>query len=180
MQSVVTMTELLERAIARLQALPESEQDAIASMILEEIADDLNGDVAPTDWVSHQQDFQGQPAIIRTERGLSISGTRITIYDVMDYLKADYPPKLIREKLCLNTAQINSALAYIETNKADVEAEYQDCLKTAAEIRQYWEEKNHERFAQIAATPHKADQEAIRAKLKAWKERLDAEHELSN
>jgi hypothetical protein len=34
------MTELLERAIARLQTLPESEQNAIASMILEEIEDE--------------------------------------------------------------------------------------------------------------------------------------------
>lgn len=27
-----------------------------------------------------------EPAIIRTERGLTISGTRITLYDLMDYL----------------------------------------------------------------------------------------------
>jgi hypothetical protein len=38
------MTELLERAIARLQALPESEQNAIAAMILEEIEDDRRWD----------------------------------------------------------------------------------------------------------------------------------------
>lgn len=38
------MTELLEREIARLQALPESEQDAIASIILEEIEDDRHWD----------------------------------------------------------------------------------------------------------------------------------------
>ena len=42
-----------------------------------------------------------QSSIIRTERGLTITGTRITLYDVMDYLKAQYPPKLIREKLGL-------------------------------------------------------------------------------
>lgn len=41
--------------------------------------------------VSHNQ-----PAIIRTERGLTISGTRITLYDVMDYVTAQYPPKFIR------------------------------------------------------------------------------------
>lgn len=29
-----------------------------------------------------------QATIIRTERGLTISGTRITLYDVMDFLKA--------------------------------------------------------------------------------------------
>ncbi|NJP11281.1 MAG: hypothetical protein HC866_18875 [Leptolyngbyaceae cyanobacterium RU_5_1] len=40
------MTELLERAIARLQTLPESEQDAIALMILEEIEDERRWDEA--------------------------------------------------------------------------------------------------------------------------------------
>ncbi len=40
------MTELLERAIAKLKTLPASEQDAIAPMILEELEDDLNWDRA--------------------------------------------------------------------------------------------------------------------------------------
>ncbi len=44
----------------------------------------------------------GQSAIIRTERGLTIAGTRITLYDVMDYLKAQYPPKLIVGKNLLH------------------------------------------------------------------------------
>jgi len=35
----------------------------------------------------------GQVAIIRTDRGLAIAGTRITLYDVRDYVKAQYPPK---------------------------------------------------------------------------------------
>ena len=38
------MTELLERAIARLQTLPASEQDAVAAMILAEIEDDRRWD----------------------------------------------------------------------------------------------------------------------------------------
>ncbi len=38
------MTELLERAIARLQTLPDSEQDAIASIILEELEDERHWD----------------------------------------------------------------------------------------------------------------------------------------
>ena len=41
---MVAMTELLERAIARLKTLPVDEQDAIASMILEELEDDLRWD----------------------------------------------------------------------------------------------------------------------------------------
>ncbi len=38
------MTELLERAIARLKTLPASDQDAIAAMILEELEDELRWD----------------------------------------------------------------------------------------------------------------------------------------
>jgi uncharacterized protein (DUF433 family) len=115
----------------------------------------------------------GRASIIRTERGLTIAGTRITLYDVMDYLKAQYPTKLIREKLCLNDEQVNSALAYIDSHQTEVEAEYQEGLKTAEEIRKYWEEQNRERFARIASTPPKPGQEALRAKLQAWKERID-------
>ncbi|HBB30441.1 MAG TPA: hypothetical protein DDZ80_22530 [Cyanobacteria bacterium UBA8803] len=40
------MTELLERAIAKLKTLPASEQDAIAAMILEELEDELRWDAA--------------------------------------------------------------------------------------------------------------------------------------
>ncbi len=36
--------------------------------------------------------------IIQTERGTSIAGTRITLYDVLDYLKADYSRHDIAEK----------------------------------------------------------------------------------
>jgi uncharacterized protein (DUF433 family) len=117
----------------------------------------------------------GQSAIIRTERGLAIAGTRITLYDVMDYLKAQYPPKLIREKLCLNHEQLSFALAYIESHRDEVEAEYQEVLKTAQEIRQYWEDRNRERFAKIAGMPPKPGQEDLRAKLQAWKERIESQ-----
>ena len=40
------MTELLERAIARLKTLAASEQDAIAAMILEELEDEILWDEA--------------------------------------------------------------------------------------------------------------------------------------
>ncbi|MBW4650044.1 MAG: hypothetical protein KME06_15330 [Kastovskya adunca ATA6-11-RM4] len=38
------MTDLLERAIAKLKTLPASEQDAIAAMILEELEDEARWD----------------------------------------------------------------------------------------------------------------------------------------
>jgi uncharacterized protein (DUF433 family) len=112
-----------------------------------------------------------QTTIIRTERGLTISGTRITLYDVMDYVTACYPPKLIREKLYLTDEQVNVALSYIEANRAQVEAEYQEVLQIAEENRQYWEERNREHFARIAQLPRKPGTEALWAKLEAQKAR---------
>ena len=38
-----------------------------------------------------------QATVVRTERGLSVFGTRITLYQIMDYLKAEWHPKLIRQ-----------------------------------------------------------------------------------
>ena len=73
--------------------------------------------------------FDEQTAIILTEWGLTIAETRITLYDVMDYVMAQYPPKLIGDVLNLNQEQVNAALLYIEKNRAEVEAEYQAVLR---------------------------------------------------
>lgn len=64
-----------------------------------------------------------QITIIRTERGLTIAGTRITLYDVMDYVTAQYSPKFIQGLFDLTEEQINAALAYIETHRTEVETE---------------------------------------------------------
>lgn len=113
--------------------------------------------------------------IVRTERGLSIAGTRITLYDVMDYVTAQYPPKFIQGLFDLTEDQINAALTYIETHRAEVEAEYQQVLKDAEELRQYYEEKNRDLIARIAAQPPKPGQEEIRAKLQAAKAKFKSQ-----
>lgn len=115
----------------------------------------------------------GQADIIRTERGLTIAGTRITLYDVMDYLIAQYPTKFISSLLNLTDTQINAALAYIEENRPQVEAEYQVVLKQTEENRQYWEERNREHFARVAAMPPPPGREALRTKLREQKARHD-------
>ena len=46
------MTELLERAIAKLKALTEEEQDTIAALVLDEIEDEARWDEA----FAHSQD----------------------------------------------------------------------------------------------------------------------------
>lgn len=108
-----------------------------------------------------------QATIVRTEWGLTIANTRITLYDVMDYVIAHYPPKLIGDILNLSQAQTNAALSYIEANRTEVEAEYQTILQEAEEIRQYWQERNREHDARIAKLPSSPEREALRAKLQA-------------
>jgi len=97
--------------------------------------------------------------VVRTSRGLSIAGTRITLYSILDYVHAGWPPKLIRDRLNLTDQQITDALDYITTHQAEVETEYQQVLRDAEEIRQYWEQQNRERLAAIAALPPKAESE---------------------
>lgn len=113
-------------------------------------------------------------AIIRTERGLTVAGTRITLYQLMDYIHAGYPPKLIRHKFYITNEQFDAAMSYVEANHAEVEAEYQTVLKDADEIRQYWEEHNRELYTQIAKMPAPPGQEAAWAKLQAEKASLES------
>ena len=113
----------------------------------------------------------GQASIIRTERGLTISGTRITLYDVMDYLVAQYPTPFIRDLFDLSEQQISAALAYIEANPIAVEAEYQKVLQDTEELRLYYEEQNRERVARIATLPPPVGLEAAWEKLQASKAR---------
>jgi len=114
-----------------------------------------------------------QTIVVRTSRGLTIAGTRITLYAIMDYLKLEWPAKLIRDRLNLTDEQIKGALDYIEAHREEVEAEYQLVLKQAEEIRQYWEDRNKERFVEIAALPPKPGQEEIKAKIRARKKELN-------
>ncbi len=116
----------------------------------------------------------GKAAIIRTERGLTIAGSRITLYDVMDYVTEQYPPKFIRAMLSLTDEQVKAALSYIDDHRAEVEAEYQTVLKETEELRKYYEEQNRDLIARIAAKPPRPGMEVIRAKLRAERAKLES------
>jgi hypothetical protein len=68
---------------------------------------------------------------------------------------------VIAEKLCLTDAQVNAGFSRIKAHQAEVEDEYQQVWQIAEDNRQYWDERNRERFARLAATPLKLGQEAI-------------------
>jgi uncharacterized protein (DUF433 family) len=121
--------------------------------------------------------FNEKTTIARTERGLTIAGTRTTLYDVMDYVTEEYPPKFIRAMLNLTDEQVNAALSYIEMHRQEVEAEYQLVLQEAEELRQYYEEQNRELVEKIAKMPPPPGKEAAWEKLQAQKARLRAKLE---
>jgi uncharacterized protein (DUF433 family) len=111
--------------------------------------------------------------VVRTSRGLTIAGTRITLYSIMDYIKADWPPKLIKDLFDLTDQQISAALAYIEANRDEVESEYQIVLQKAEENRRYWTEYNREHLEKVAAMPHKPEHEELWKRLKERQAQLE-------
>jgi uncharacterized protein (DUF433 family) len=110
--------------------------------------------------------------VVRTERGLSVAGTRITLYQIMDYIKAGSPRSVIRDHFRLTVKQTSDILKYIETHREEVETEYQQVLDYAGEVRQYWEERNREHFAKIGNVSPEPGKEHLYAKLRAAKARL--------
>ena len=110
-----------------------------------------------------------KPAITRTERGLTISGTRITLYQIMDYIHASYPRHLIRHQFYLTDELFDGAMSYIDTHYEEVESEYQTVLQQAEEIQDYWQEKNKERLANISKLPPKPEYASAWQKLQARK-----------
>jgi uncharacterized protein (DUF433 family) len=106
-----------------------------------------------------------KPTVIRTNRGLSIAGTRITLYQIMDYIKANQPPEIIREHFRLTIKQTIDVLKYIENHRDEVEKEYEKIVKQANEIQSYWQAYNQMRFEEIAAKPKKQEYEKVWRKL---------------
>ena len=93
-----------------------------------------------------------QPAIIRTERGLTVAGTRVTLYDILEYLTDGWAHDDLCALFGLSALQLDVALTYIERHLETVEAEYRDVVRQAEASRRHWEEHNRERLAQIAVS----------------------------
>ena len=112
-------------------------------------------------------------SILNTERGLTIEGTRITLYDVMDY--AQYPPQFVRGLFDLTEEQMNAALTYIETNREAVEAEYQQVLRESDELQRYYAAQNCQRMAQTSSRSPKPGTEEAWEKLQLAKAKRESQ-----
>jgi uncharacterized protein (DUF433 family) len=108
--------------------------------------------------------------IQRTSRGLSVAGTRLTLYTILDHLKAGWTPKLIRQWFHLSEEQMEGILHYVESHQADVEKEYAQVISEAETNRLYWESRN--RRQSLTPSPLSAEQQVIWEKLQAWKKQI--------
>jgi len=97
-----------------------------------------------------QEEIYPPHVIRRSDRGLCIAGTGITLYTIMDYIKAGWPEKLIRDVMELTDEQIRGVMEYIDSHRREFEAEYEEILQDAEADRKYWEERNRERLDRIA------------------------------
>ena len=61
-----------------------------------------------------------EPRIIDRGRGPEIEGTRITVYDVMDYHLDGWHRDLIADTLSLSSPQVEVAIRYIEEHRDEV------------------------------------------------------------
>jgi uncharacterized protein (DUF433 family) len=64
-------------------------------------------------------------------RGPEIRGTRITVYDLLDYLTAGWPVPRIAALFRISVEQAEAAVAYIEQHRAEVMANYARILERA-------------------------------------------------
>src|SRR4051794_37777843 len=78
--------------------------------------------------------------IINRGRGPEIEGTRITVYCIMDYVRAGDPPSQISEELDLSEEQVRAAFDYINAHRDEVEAEYEAILRRVSQPNPGWVE----------------------------------------
>ncbi len=103
--------------------------------------------------------------VVRTAGGLTIKGSRLTMFAIMDEIREGNSLKNVRDLYELTDEEMLDILDYIHLHKAEVEKEYQSALKSAEENRKYWNEKNQEQLGRIYI-----QRDVVRAKLREWRE----------
>jgi uncharacterized protein (DUF433 family) len=67
--------------------------------------------------------------IIDRGRGPEIKGTRITVYDILDYLLAGWHHTRIAAWLRVSSGQVQAAMEYIQEHKLEVITDYRKILE---------------------------------------------------
>jgi uncharacterized protein (DUF433 family) len=73
-----------------------------------------------------------EATIIDRGRGPEVAGTRITVYDVLDYIEEGWPRKEIARLFHLSASQLDVAAYYLEVHRDEVMKEYHRILERCA------------------------------------------------
>ena len=73
----------------------------------------------------HVRCSMAEPRIVDRGDGPKIAGTRITVYTVLEYLRAGRTRDWIAALLNLSSHQVQAAVDYIDAHSATVDAEYE-------------------------------------------------------
>ncbi len=116
-----------------------------------------------------------RPTIVRTERGLTVGGTRLTLYMIMEFSKTGYSWDEIQDEFRLTFRQTDEIREFLESHGEEAEKEYEQVTALAESNRRYWEERNRERFQEIAEKQPRPERLEMWRKLQEWKKRLAQE-----
>lgn len=103
-----------------------------------------------------QTEFETEvaPGIVRRrDRGLCVNGSRITLYSIMDFLKAGWPPHLLRDQLLLTEQEMQHVLDYLAAHSEEFDAEYDEVVRQAEEDERYWHARQEELQKRLAERP---------------------------
>jgi uncharacterized protein (DUF433 family) len=112
-----------------------------------------------------------------TPRGPSIAGTRITVYSVMDSIKANWSKEEILAHLPrISMEQLDAVYEYIDLHREEVEAEYARILRREAEARAESERIFRERSPYPPDMPWEEKSRLMRQKLEERKKALQSQN----
>lgn len=107
--------------------------------------------------------------VVETPRGPSLAGTRITVYSVMDLIKAGRSKRYIEQMMLLAPEQVEAVFEYVEEHREAVEAEYERILRSEAEARAESEKIMRERAPYLFELPPEELRQFLVRKLEAKK-----------
>jgi uncharacterized protein (DUF433 family) len=109
------------------------------------------------------------PGVVRrSDRGLCVAGHRITLYLIEDYLRAGWPPHLLRHSLPLSGQEMTEVLDYLAANRSEFDREYERVAREATEREKYWREREQRRKRlKVARRKFTPEQAAAWARLNA-------------
>lgn len=99
--------------------------------------------------------------VIRTAAGLTVNGSRLTLYSIMDSMRGNNSLKNVRDIYELTDEEMLDILDYIHLHKDEVEKEYREARESAERNRKYWEERNRDLMGKTYQ-----QREVVRAKLR--------------